>query len=167
VGECLGWDLGAIWLAEPAAGVLRCLQIWESPAIAEHSFTEATRSNTFATGIGLPGRVWQSGQPAWIDEIAVDENFPRASLAAQSGLHSAFACPLRAGGEVLGVLEFFSPSIRPPDADLLEMMNTLGGQIGQFVQQHSARSELRRTEARTRAIHSRRPCPANTRPSAA
>jgi PAS domain S-box-containing protein len=152
LGECLAWDVGVIWAVDAMAGVLRCIETWEAPSITDHSFAQATRRSTFQRGVGLPGRVWKNSQPDWIAEIAEDENFPRASIAAESGLHSAFACPLRAGGEVLGVLEFFSPTIRSPDADLLEMMNTLGNQIGQFMRQHSAQSELRRGEARTRAI---------------
>src|SRR5262245_23319108 len=152
LGECLAWDVGVIWAVDSAAGLLRCIETWEAPSITDHSFVQATQHATFQRGVGLPGRVWQSCQPDWIAQIAADENFPRAEQAAESGLHSAFACPLRAGGELLGVLEFFSPTIRSPDADLLEMMNTLGNQIGQFMRQHSAQSELRRGEARTRAI---------------
>jgi PAS domain S-box-containing protein len=113
LGECLGWDVGAIWLVDPARNVLCCRQSWQAASIADATFAQATEMQTFARGIGLPGRVWASGQPAWIADVAADGNFPRASLAARVGLHSAFACPLRAGGEVLGVLEFFSPSIRP------------------------------------------------------
>src|SRR5262249_45258527 len=152
LGECLAWDVGVLWIVDSVDGLLRCIETWEATTTSDHSFAQSTRQPTFKRGVGLPGRVWQSCQPDWIAEIAADENFPRARLAAESGLHSAFACPLRAGGDVLGVLEFFSPTIRSPDADLLEMMNTLGNQIGQFMRQHSAQSELRRGEARTRAI---------------
>ena len=35
---------------------------------------------------------------------------------------------------MLGVIEFFSRQVREPDADLLEMMDTIAGQIGQFME---------------------------------
>src|SRR5262245_36453368 len=53
VGECLSWEVGAIWLVDPVAHELRCGQIWQSPAVADSTFAEATRVSTFAAGIGL------------------------------------------------------------------------------------------------------------------
>src|SRR5262249_34430083 len=79
-------------------------------------------------------------------------NFPRAALALAAGVNSAFACPIVSEGEVLGVVEFFSRTTREPDPDLLEMMTTVGGQIGQFLRRKEAEAELRCSEARKGAI---------------
>src|SRR5262249_60546533 len=45
--------------------------------------------------------------------------------------------------QVVGVFEFFSGEVREPDLDLLEMMTTLGGQVGQFMEQRRAEEALR------------------------
>ena len=67
-----------------------------------------------------------------------DANFPRAPIAAREVLHAAFGFPILLGGEVLGVMEFFSHEIRQPDQDLLDMMATIGSQIGQFIERKRA-----------------------------
>jgi len=68
-------------------------------------------------------------------------------VAAQAGLHGAFALPIVCRGEVLGVMEFFSREIREPDTDLLEMFGAIGSQIGQFVERTRAEEALKDSEA--------------------
>ena len=92
--------------------------------------------------VGLPGRVWETGRPAWIEDVARDTNFPRAAVAAREGLHGAFGFPIVLGGHVLGMLEFFSRDVREPDQGLLDLLATVGSQIGQFVERKRAENEL-------------------------
>src|SRR5207248_3814196 len=107
-----------------------------------------TRQRTFTPQIGLPGRVWARRGPVWIPDVLHEDNFPRGPYAAKLGLHCAFGFPLRLGDEVLGVMEFFSPEIRPPDEALLAMMAGIGGQIGQFIVRTRAADERARLLAR-------------------
>ena len=62
-------------------------------------------------------------------------------LPPREGLHAAFAFPVLFRQEVVGVLEFFSREIRPPDDPLLEMLATIGSQIGQFSEGQRAEGE--------------------------
>ena len=98
-------------------------------------------------GVGLPGRVWSSRAAAYIPDVVQDPNFLRAPIAARAGLHAAFAFPILLGSEVVGIMDFFSQEIRQPDQDLLDMMATIGSQIGQFIERKRAEEELRRSEA--------------------
>jgi PAS domain S-box-containing protein len=138
LGESLAWDVGVLWLIDPRDRLLRCESFWRPGATGAEHFERVTRASAFPTGVGLPGRVWQSGKPAWIPDLARDDNFPRASVAVGDGLHGAFAFPIGHGGEVFGVMEFFSGKVREPDPDLLEMVTTLGGQIAQFIERRRA-----------------------------
>jgi two-component system sensor histidine kinase/response regulator len=140
--ETLDWDHGALWRIDAAAGHIRCVETWHPSSVAFPDFETASRQVTFTPGIGLPGRVWASGKPVWIPDAAEDTNFPRASIAAREGLHGAIGFPILVGKQVLGVLEFFSREIRRPDDDLLEMLATIGSQIGQFADRKRAESEL-------------------------
>lgn len=141
--ESLGWDVGALWRLDAAAGRLCCVEVWSRPGLAVAGFVADTRERTFGRGVGLPGRVWASGQPAWIEDVVRDGNFPRAPLAASERLHGAFGFPIRLREEVLGVIEFFSREIREPDEDLLRMFTTIGAEIGQQIEQQRADDELR------------------------
>src|SRR5262249_26506614 len=105
------------------------------------------RAITFARGEGLPGRVWGTGQPAWIADVTLDPNFPRAVPAQQEGLHGAFGFPILLRGEICGVLEFFSSQIRQPDEALLQSLSTIGGQIGHFLERRWSEEALRKARA--------------------
>jgi PAS domain S-box-containing protein len=142
--EALGWDHGALWNVDADAGVLRCVETWHLPAVALPEFETISRRTTFTRGVGLPGRVWETGRPAWIPDVVKDANFPRAPIAARDGLHGAFGLPLLIRSSVVGVMEFFSREIREPDEDLLRMLTTVGAQVGQFMERKRTEEELNR-----------------------
>ena len=147
VCEGLTWDLGALWSVDREAELLRCVEIWHTPSVAAPNFEVTSRTATFVRGRGLPGRVWSSGAPAYIPDVVNDANFPRAPVAAGEGLHAAFGFPIVLGEDVLGVMEFFSREIRPPEHELLAMVAHIGSQIGQFIEGKRAEEALRESEA--------------------
>src|SRR5262245_2738170 len=140
--ESLGWEHAALWQIDRDASVLRCTEIWTAPSASFPGFDAASRLITFAPGVGLPGRVWASAEPIWIPDVVHDPNFPRAPVAAREGLHAAFGFPITLRSEVLGVMEFFSAEIRPPDEDLLSTLASVGNQIGLFADRRRAQEEL-------------------------
>jgi len=145
--EFLSWDLGALWSIDREAGVLRCVKVWHKESLEVPQFEAISRESTFMAGIGLPGRVWFSREPMYIPDVVRDSNFPRAPIAGGEVLHAAFGFPILLGSEALGVMEFFSHEIRPPDQELLNMMATLGSQIGQFIERTRAEEKLHKAQA--------------------
>ena len=152
MGECLGWDVGALWRVDREAEALRCVELWHEASIEVPEFERVSREFTFVPGLGLPGRVWSSLEPEYIPDVVPDENFPRGPIAQREGLHAAFGFPILLGGEVLGVIEFFSREIRQPDQELLNMLATIGSQIGQFIERKRAEAELRELEQNYRML---------------
>jgi PAS domain S-box-containing protein len=150
VGESLEWELGVFWRMDKASGTLRCLDQWKADAIKADEFVMTTWQQSFKPGVGLPGRIWESGEPAWIRDVAADCHFIRAEAAAQAGLHGAFGFPIRIAGEIEGVIEFFSRQVREPDGELLKMVADVGLKIGQFGERTRAEEALRQTEAQLR-----------------
>ena len=142
--EAFGWEYGAFWNVDRSAARLHCLATWHPPSLPFEDFAAISRQTEFASGIGLPGRVWASGKPAWIPDVVHDSNFPRAPFADRVGLHAAFGFPVLGGAEAIGVMEFFSQEIREPDEELLAMLTTVGSQIGLFVERKRAEEELDR-----------------------
>jgi PAS domain S-box-containing protein len=142
VCRSLDWAMGAIWRVDTTANVLRFVDLWHVPTIEIAGFVEVTRRSNFLADVGLPGRVWSSGQPVWLADVVPDKNFPRAPIARREGLHGAFGFPIRVGEKVIGVMEFFSREIREPDRGVLELFNAIGSQIGQFVERRRAEMAL-------------------------
>lgn len=152
MGECLGWDVGALWRVDGNAEALRCVELWHKASIEVSEFERVSRDFAFAPGVGLPGRVWSSLEPAYISDVVLDKNVPRGPIAQREGLHEAFGFPILLGGEVLGVIEFFSREIRQPDPELLKVLATIGSQIGQFIERKRAEAELRQSEQNYRML---------------
>jgi PAS domain S-box-containing protein len=140
--ECLGWDRGSLWRIDREAGVLRHAELWHAPSFVAPQFDAATRMSTFRLGSGILGRVWASRAPIYTPDIAQDPEVLHRDAAAREGLHVAFAFPILLGSEVLGVMGFLSRDVLRPDQNLLDMMATLGSQIGQFTKRIAAVDEL-------------------------
>ena len=138
----MNWEMGGIWLTDTEAKVLRHKSSWHEPGVVMAEFIVRSQELTFGPGLGLPGRVLASGQPAWVLDLMQDANFPRAPFAAQANLHSAFAFPITINDKVLGVMEFFSHEVRHPDDDLLQVFVTVGSQIGQFIERKRAETKV-------------------------
>ncbi|MDF0652427.1 MAG: PAS domain S-box protein [Nitrospira sp.] len=150
VGESLEWDLGVFWRLDKQSGTLRWLHHWHAEAICAEEFIAAKQLQSFKLGVGLPGRIWESGRPMWIRDVTCDPVFVLADVAVKAGLHGAFGFPIRIAGEVEGVIEFFSHQVREPDSELLSMITDVGLKIGQFGERTRAEEALRLTEAQLR-----------------
>ncbi len=149
--EQLLWDVGAFWLVDTQAGVLTCKAFWHIPHAVVPEFEANYRSRTFAYGDGLPGRIWMSREPAWIQDVAEDG----APIAVRKGLHDACGFPILAGQTVVGVVELFSHEIRQRDAEMVATVTDLGRQIGQFIERkrlEEAEAESLGAAARLRLI---------------
>jgi PAS domain S-box-containing protein len=140
--ECLGWDLGAVWRVDPKVSVLRCAQLWRTSTVEAAQFESVTRKSTFRSGRGLPGRVWETGAPAYIPDVGHDVVFRRADIAARRVLRAAVAFPILLGREVNGVVGFISRDVSEPDQELLVVLANIGSQIGQFTRRTAVVDEL-------------------------
>jgi diguanylate cyclase (GGDEF)-like protein/PAS domain S-box-containing protein len=144
--EASGWACGAYWSADGQR--LRRTAIWHIDAaeVAQFLAAEASSSDQelpAAKSGGLLRRAWRDAVPIWIADAATEPDFQRGPAAESAGLHSAFAFPVVARGERLGVMEFFGRSIKQPDPDLLAITRSLASQIGQFVVRKDAEEKLR------------------------
>ena len=154
VCESLGWQVGVLWAVDHQGESLRCVDFWNSPTMSLDKFEWVSRTRTFTREVGLPGRIWSTGKPAWIPDVTKDPNLPRATYAAEAGLRGAFGFPILLGDEVVGVMEFFSEQIRQPDSDLNDMITSVGFQIGQFHERKRAEEKLAHLLVRERAARS-------------
>ncbi len=152
LGESLAWDVGVLWIVDEPHQVLHCSEVWFRAGIKAPEFETASRQRTFVRGVGLPGRVWANGQPAWVEDVTTDTNFPRAPIAVKEQLHGAVGFPILAGGSVLGVIEFFSRQVRQPDADLLKLLVAIGSQVGLFLEHSRTHESLRQSHNILQAV---------------
>ena len=109
------WSGGFFMSGGVAEGGMHCRQLWAEDAAV-------------ATFEGLAGCTAAPEQ----DRIA-----------AEAGLGGRFACPVRAGEHLFGILDFRFPGHLQADAATLEVMEGLGLQIGQSIARWEAEADVR------------------------
>ncbi len=147
-----------------------------SDAERYREFRAATEREQFRAGRGLPGIALEERKPVFassndllghpeavalsvitlestsgasLTPVAVPLQSLRAIRSAEwveLGLYAGLAVPIMAGSVAVGVLEFFSDQPVPPDTELLELLLSVGTQLGRVVERQ--RSE----EARLLAL---------------
>jgi len=124
---------------------IACAETWSESGAEFGEFLEVSREPRAlaASPGGLLRRVLASGEPVWITDVTEDPSFRRSDEARKAGLRGAFAFPIRFGGEILGIMEFFSRESRPPDEMLVQSTRSIGSQIGQFMARGQAEARVR------------------------
>ena len=149
-----GWPVGHAYLVpDDGRGLAEPTTIWhlDEPERCE-SFRQLTERTSFQRGKGLPGQVWESGEPVWIHDVRTDRNFPRSDAARRAGLVSAFGFPVLVGGHVAAILEFFCFEPKPASAQLLGVLRFLGLQLSRSIERERSRVELQRREELLRLL---------------
>jgi len=129
LGEALRWPALDAWVPDSRPGMLRCAATWvASPRLA--AFAQVSRRTLLPFGGGLPGRIWVSGRPAWVEDLAGDMNFPRLPTARRSGLVSAAGVPVTEREQIVGVVAAYDQRLRPRDDGSLARLNEASRDAG-------------------------------------
>src|SRR5881227_791177 len=88
VCEKTGWVLGQAWVPNQDRAVLDCGATWFCGEADLKQFRAASEESHFIPGIGLPGRVWKSKQPAWIQDSSRRGTFPVSKPAATACMNA-------------------------------------------------------------------------------
>lgn len=138
----LEWQLGLIWVVKDNKLVLG--GTWgKSPEFVKDYLDTYSESYTFEKGIGLPGRVWKTNTSHWIQRLEDDPNLPRKHGFIKLGWRSGLAVPISDGLKVIAVVECFNKNELLPKYDLLEVLETTGRQIGNFLERKKIEEELK------------------------
>ena len=155
VCEKTGWVIGQAWIPRHDGTVLDCSPAWFSVAPGLERFRQYSEATIFSPGVPLPGRVWLSKQPAWIQDVTLDTNFLRVQAAGEVGLKAALGIPILSGDEVLAVVEFFMREPRREDERLVKVITAVAAQLDLVIERKRAEQMLRENEAALRASYDR------------
>lgn len=146
VCEKTGWAIGQAWIPSADGKRLDCSTAWCSTEPDIQEFRSLSETMELEPGVGLPGRVWSSRQPVWIQDVTVDQNFPRVEAARMSGLKAALAIPILSDHGVTAVIEFFVREPRREDERLVRLISTVAAGLGLVI----ARKKVEDTVLRER-----------------
>lgn len=146
----LGWEWGAYWGMETdGSSRLRCRHSWHAEDGELETFSRISAALSLSPGEGLVGRVWQTGEAEWVEDMSTDPRFLRRGSAQVCGLWSGYVFPVTYVSENgehhrPGVLEFYSSLTRQPEAQLPKVSATIGALIAQTAQRLETEAVIHR-----------------------
>jgi PAS domain S-box-containing protein len=169
VCEVTGWNFGEVWIPHPLENSLELSSAWCSNIQAQCScheslnhFRRESEKLTFSLNIGIPGRVWASKQPEWIQDVSREPEAVvlRSQIAQDAGLKTALGVPILANvsaatsqePQVLAVFVFFALESTEEDKRLVEIVSSVANQLGLVIQRKRAEEALRQREEQLRLV---------------
>lgn len=149
-----GWKFGEAWIPNTDARVLECSLAWYGNSQELEQFHRLSQEYTFASGVGLPGRVWESKYPEWIQDVSREPQtwFLRKPLAIAVGFKAGLGIPIVESDRVVAVLIFFMFESCEENRRLVEIVLTAATQVGSLIQRKRAEEALKESEERFRLL---------------
>lgn len=175
--EVTGWSYGEAWIPDSNGLTLTCSTAWYGTSSHEdlpqgrsvnltsreanlETFRRASEVLTFPPALGLPGRVWLSGQPEWMRDVSnePDTVFVRAEVAKEIGFKAGLGVPIinhfppATSPKMLAVLVFFMFTSSEEDKRLTKLVSTIATQLSSLIQRKRVENSLRESQERYRAV---------------
>lgn len=132
------WSWGAHRHVDAVSATLICGACWLAPGVRAKSFVEyAMKPKSADAQHGSVSRTIAKGEILWYSDHS-RENFRRSPVARDAGLRGAVFVPVRRSGAATDVLEFFSARVEAPDQVLLDTLDAIGREVGQFMDRREA-----------------------------
>jgi sigma-B regulation protein RsbU (phosphoserine phosphatase) len=151
VCEATGWDIGQAWLPCQDNLVLEWTSAWHRADVRLARFRAASERFQFKPGEGLPGRVWETCEPAWLQDLGAMPDMPRGPVAREVGMLATVVIPVLADDTVVAVIEFLLMEPRDQDERMMRLFSAIAAQLGGVIRRKRAEQELRATEEEFRA----------------
>jgi len=147
----LDWELAEYWEVDSEREAMHFVTSWKRPGRDTSSYEATASQASYKRGEGLAGRVWETGTPVSVPDVASDDS-PRSAAAVAAGLKGIVGFPVRSGRRVVGMIALHTWAPRVLDEGLLAVMNDVGSQIGEFVERKRAEVALQESEKRMRSV---------------
>jgi adenylate cyclase len=103
-------------------------------------------------GQGIAGKVALTGQPAMIDDLASEPDIAHPDLAIKENLHSYISVPLRARGNLVGIINVMSSTRGKYTRSDFFLLQAIGDQLGLAIEQADLYEQLRSGRERYREL---------------
>jgi len=149
--RALDWELAEYWEVDAERESMHFVTAWKRPGRDTSSYEATAAQASYRRGEGLAGKVWETGAPVSVTDLATDES-PRSVAAVAAGLRGIVGFPVRSGRRVVGMIALHTWAPRELDEGLLAVMSDVGSQIGEFVERKRAEVALQESEKRMRSV---------------
>ena len=152
--ESIEWNLAEAWIPDSDGKILKCARSKYASDLSFLEFRKASLELKFDSGMGMPGRIFISQQPEWIEDVSQvnEEIFLRFKSAENVGLKAAFGLPIVADNQVLAVVIFYCDKSLECQPRLLELFSAVATQLGSLIKRKQAESALRWQQEQTEKL---------------
>jgi integral membrane sensor domain MASE1/DNA-binding CsgD family transcriptional regulator len=153
--QLTGWSAGHVYIPDNVddPNFLRPSGVWHFERKALHPLARDASGLEVRCGQGLAGRIWATGKPIWMSDLLECDNVPRKDFLLRHGFRAAFGFPIYTEGKLQAVLEFFSTAKRPPDEDLMRIVQSIGEQLGRVIERKQAQEQRDALETTLNALN--------------
>jgi hypothetical protein len=127
------WEYGECWIPNTNHNLLELspihyvntkLDIYRT--ISWMQFQICSQAFVLEPGEGLPGRVWQSQKPEWIDDVSVQSEtyFLRNQIAKGLSVKAGFGMPIAIESHIVAVIVFFMSTARSQDRQQIDFVRS-------------------------------------------
>jgi len=154
VCETMDWDFGEAWVPNKDATFLEYSHSIYANNSDLEEFRQQSSQITFPKKTGLPGRIWSSKQPEWLEDVSTESCpvFQRSQIAASVGLKAAFGVPIFFNEQVLAVLVFFKQAAGTPNQHLIALVSAVAAQLGSLIKRKQTEDALQLAEQKYHSI---------------
>ena len=140
----INWNFGFFWLIDENKEYLMPDYIWSDNEADSDYYTNTYKDTIkFSKDQGLPGRVLNEKKTVWTNNIGNDKWFIRKELASLMGWNSGMGIPISNGNSIIAIMECFSKKNINEQQELIDVLESAGRQIGNFMERKRAEENLR------------------------
>lgn len=152
------WPLGHIYKAEKNETddsiSLHSTDIWYVKDQQRfQAYQKLASQTTFQASSGLLGRVLESKEAAWIENIRFDDNVPLSKILVNMGVRGALAVPIKLYDMVIAVVEFFSEQPVTRNQQLSDLTAAAANQLGLLLERRRNEKQLKENYQKLEALY--------------
>ncbi len=153
VARFAGWEAAHVYWYDDESDQLVPSDIWWWTETRDFGLLrEVSQEMSFSPGQGLLGQVLASRAPVANEDIRSMGRFRRSQADQDLGVAGHFAFPVTVGDDIVAVLEFFDAEVEAPDEELLDVMTSVGAQLGRVVERQRATKQIERGRDRLESV---------------
>lgn len=146
------WSWGARRRIDPETMMLTCHEHWLAPGIRADSFVEFARAPRMANmKTGTVSLAVSRNEIVWYTDFT-QQSARRRYFEQEAGLRGAVAVPIQRNHDTEDALEFFSVRVEAPDQVMLDTLEVIGREIGQFMDRGEAQQTSTHLERERRHL---------------
>ncbi|MBS1551797.1 MAG: PAS domain S-box protein [Bacteroidetes bacterium] len=140
----IGWNFGILWLADEKNEYVKPDYFWsEDDNDAALNSGLYNDSMKFSKGMDFTGTIFKEGKSMWTKDLSNAKSFKRLEGLSRKGWNSGLGIPISNGKETIAIFEFFNKKHIEEKKDLIEVLESAGRQIGNFIERKKSEEKLR------------------------